>query len=84
MALVIDLEEDYQHGFQTIQSLRNVQDKLYVISACLNTSAGTVQSLQNSNIGLSSLASYTYQLQGSIESVSCLEKRVKGTLQLVS
>ena len=84
MALVTDLEEDYQVSFKTLQDLRNLQDNIQIVSACLHASIGVIQDLINSEPRLSALDSSSSQLRGNLASVDSLRKRVQGILNLVS
>lgn len=82
--MITDLEEDYQVSFKTLQGLRNLHDKICLTSACLGASNGVVKDLKSADLTINDLDSFLAQLQGNINSVESLRKRVEGILHLVS
>lgn len=82
--MTTDLEEDYQVGFKTVQSLRNLQDKTHNAFACLDASIRILTELSCIEKRVDELASSVSQLQGNINSIDSLRKRVQGIINHVS
>lgn len=89
---------DYRVSFETIQCLRNIQDRLLLISVLLNTSVNIVRgltALSGNNKGLggtkasladmrSSLACWSSRLRGDLKSADVLQDRIQAITHLVS
>lgn len=100
IALTIDPKDsaDYRVSFETLQSLRNVHDKLFLVSGYLKTSVGIVKRLEIENRNSHSfggtkasidqtafqLNSALDLLQGGLNSAEILQERIQGILNLVS
>lgn len=100
IALTIDLDDnaDYRLSFSTLQSLRNLEDKIFPVTAALQASISTIDWLREHDKagnasqqegGIPSTARKRLmlasdRLRGNLTSAETLRQRIGGIIHLVS
>jgi len=97
-AMTLDIQEDYDLSFTTLQDLRHLEQKVIPLSASFQANLEMVQVLETTNgefqaagfysgeeaiKQIDSLRLFSSQLRGHLLSVRILEKRIQGVVLLV-
>ena len=98
ISMTIDIHEDYELSFTTLQDLRHLEQKVIPLCASFQANLETVQILEATNrefqvagiydaeeaiVQTDSLGHFSSQLRGHLLSVKILEKRIQGVVLLV-
>ncbi len=96
--MTIDIQEDYDLSFTTLQDLRHLEQKVIPLRASFQANLETVQVLEATNREIQEAGFYTKkeaveqadclrifssQLHGHVLSAKILEKRIQGVVLLV-